>query len=338
MKQTFATMAALASAEQAATAEWKNRQRCSICSSMAALDFTEIAPAQGGPDRDSFELFARELLLAEGFKIVEHPDRGADGGRDLIVEEERLGPGGTNVVRWLVSCKHKSHSGLSVTPGDEQNLRDRLGTHRCQGFVAFYSTLPSSGLGQTLSALRPTFEYLQFDSDVIERKLLENPRGRVLAARYMPRSFNRWMQASQAAAFPSRPAPDPHHSANRFFLRPPHDDLDVARAEAAERGLPVFAVVFDAEHPTLSKLEFSLGYFMEYQTTKRIVDQHFVAAVGPSSDPAFGALVPSDDPLELARLVAFKPDGEIIRSEGVYANPDEGMKRVRAMVEATDAV
>ena len=76
---------------------------------------------------------------------------------------------------------------------------------------------------------------------------------------------------------------------------------------------------------------------MEYQNTKRIVDQHFVAAVGPSSDPAFGALVPSDDPLELARLVAFKPDGVIIRSEGVYANPDEGMKRVRAMVEATDA-
>jgi hypothetical protein len=27
------------------------------------------------------ELFARELLLAEGFRIVEQLDRGADGGR-----------------------------------------------------------------------------------------------------------------------------------------------------------------------------------------------------------------------------------------------------------------
>ncbi|PTS81233.1 hypothetical protein DBR17_09895 [Sphingomonas sp. HMWF008] len=94
---------------------------------MAALDFTEIAPAQSGPGRDGFELFARELLLAEGFRIVEQPDRGADGGRDMIVEEERLGPGGANIIRWLVSCKHKAHSGTSVTPGDEQNVRDRLG-------------------------------------------------------------------------------------------------------------------------------------------------------------------------------------------------------------------
>lgn len=304
---------------------------------MAALNFTEIAPAQSGPNRDSFELFTRELLLAEGFRIVEHPDRGADGGRDLIIEEDRSGPGGANVVRWLVSCKHKAHSGASVTPADEQNVRDRLGTHRCQGFVAFYSTLPSSGLGQTLSALRPTFEYLQFDSDVIERKLLENPRGRVLAARYMPLSFNRWMQASQAAALASHPAPDPHHSANRFFLRPPHDDLSSAKAEAVARGVPVFAIIYDADHPTRGKLDFSLGYFMEYQTTKRLVDQHFVTVVGPSSDPDLGALVPADDPLELCLWVVLTPDGAVLRREGVYANPDEGMKRVRAVVAGAAA-
>jgi hypothetical protein len=172
---------------------------------MAALDFTEIPSAQSGPDRDRFELFAREFLLAEGFRVVEQPDRGADSGRDIIVEEDRLGPGGASVVRWLVSCKHKVHSGGSVTPGDEQNIRDRLGTHRCQGFVAFYSTLPSSGLGQTLGALRPTYEYLQLDGEAIERKLLDSPRGRVLAARYMPKSFNRWMQASQAALASSVP-------------------------------------------------------------------------------------------------------------------------------------
>jgi hypothetical protein len=157
---------------------------------MAALDFKEIPSAQAGAERDRFEFFAREFLHSEGFKIVEQPNRGADGGRDIIVEEERLGPGGANVIRWLVSCKHKSHSGTSVIPSDEQNIRDRLGSHRCQGFIAFYSTLPSSGLGETLNKLRPDFEYLQFDAEVIERKLLDNPRGRVLAARYMPKSLD----------------------------------------------------------------------------------------------------------------------------------------------------
>ncbi|KSV64882.1 hypothetical protein N185_34410 [Sinorhizobium sp. GW3] len=299
---------------------------------MAALDFTEIAPAQGGPLRDSFELFAREFLIAEGFRIVEQPDRGADGGRDIIIEEDRLGPGGTNVVRWLVSCKHKAHSGASVTPGDEINIRDRLGTHRCQGFVAFYSTLPSSGLGQTFSALRPTFEYLQLDSDAIERKLLDSTRGRILAARYMPLSFNRWIQASNAAAISTSRSTDPQHSANNFFLRAPHSDLQSGQAEALQRGALVFIVVYDPDHPTRSKLEYSLGYFMEYQTTKRLVDQHFVAVLGPSSDTALRALVPEDDPLENCLWVVTTADGTILRQEGVYANPDEGLKSVREMV------
>jgi hypothetical protein len=303
---------------------------------MAALDFKEIPSAQSGPERDRFELFAREFLVAEGFRVVEQPDRGADGGRDIIVEEDRLGPGGANVVRWLVSCKHKAHSGGSVTPGDEQNIRDRLGTHRCDGFVAFYSTLPSSGLGQTLSALRPTHEYLQLDAEAIERKLLDSPRGRVLAARYMPRSFNRWIQASQAAAAASATS-DPQRSANKFFLRPPHDDLATAQAEAAERGALLFVVIYDPEHPTQSKLEFSLGYFMEYQTTKRLVDQHFVAVVGACDDPALGELVPEDDPLQLCLWVAMTPQGVIMRREGIYANPDEGMKRVRAVVAQAGA-
>ncbi|PTS81302.1 hypothetical protein DBR17_09840 [Sphingomonas sp. HMWF008] len=145
------------------------------------------------------------------------------------------------------------------------------------------------------------------------------------------------MQASQAASLAMHPVSDPQRSMNKFFLRPPHDDLETACAEAAERKLLVFAVIYDPDHPTRSKLDFSLGYFMEYQTTKRLVDQHFVAMVGPSSDPALSALVPEDDPLELCLWAVITPDGTIRRREGVYANPDEGLKRVRAVVAKTQA-
>ena len=34
------------------------------------------------------DLFAREFLSALGLSIVEDPDRGQDGGRDLIVSEK----------------------------------------------------------------------------------------------------------------------------------------------------------------------------------------------------------------------------------------------------------
>lgn len=70
---------------------------------------------------------------------------------------------------------------------------------------------------------------------------------------------------------------------------------------------------------------------MTWDTTKRLVDEHFVPAVGPSTDPAFGALVPEDDPLEECRLVIFQGE-KLFRSEAVYANPSVGRDRIRATI------
>jgi hypothetical protein len=297
---------------------------------MPALDFQEIAIPQAGPDRDQFELFAREFLDQEGFTIISGPDRGADDGRDLIVKEVRQGPGGTNEVSWLVSCKHKAHSGSSVTPSDELNIRDRIETHGCTGFISFYSTLPSSGLGTILDGLRPKYGLLLYDREVIERKLLENRRGRQLAARFMPVSFQKWVTTSQYA-LPTTIV-DPQREQTFFFLSNPRSDLSSALGAATEQGRLVFVVIFDPAHPTRSKLNYALGYFMEYQTTKRLVEEHFVAVVGPSSDPQLSRLVPDDDPLEACLWVVLNSSGNILRRESLYPAPDEGLKRVREVI------
>jgi hypothetical protein len=157
-----------------------------------ALNFTEIAPATAGPDRDSFELFARDVLEFVGFGILEGPDRGADGGRDLIVEELRTGVGGETRVRWLVSCKHKAHSGSSVTPADEPDIQDRLNTHSCTAFLGFYSTIPSSGLSTKLTGAASKFGHQVYDSERIERVLLHSADGLLIAKRYFPKSVERW--------------------------------------------------------------------------------------------------------------------------------------------------
>ena len=297
---------------------------------MAILRFLEISPAHNGTERDQFELFAREVLVHEGFTVIAGPDRGADAGRDMIVEETRRGPGGSSIVRWLVSCKHKAHSGQSVTPADEQNLRDRIETHGCDGLICFYSTLPSSGLSTNLVALRPQFELIIYDSELIERKLIDNPWGRTLAARFMPISFNNWMQSSQNLLTPQTNGVVPVKDS--FFARPVHNSLEQGLAEANARDVLVFVVVYDANHPTRSKLNYALGYFMEYQTTKRLVDDHFVVVLGPSSDSALAGLVPVDDPLENCLWVVLDASGAVLQKESVYANPDEGMKRVRSVV------
>jgi hypothetical protein len=168
---------------------------------MAALDFREIPQARGGsPRQDAFEQFSRDFLTTLGFSIEEGPGRGADGGRDLIAVESRVGIVGTTEQRWLVSCKHKVHSNASVTPEDEPNILDRAAAHNCQGFLGIYSTLPSSGLAERLKGLSGKIETKVFDGEQIEHHLLTNPHGGIIAKRYFPKSLAAWSTDHPGAA------------------------------------------------------------------------------------------------------------------------------------------
>lgn len=158
---------------------------------MPVVDFKEISVAYQGGERDSFELFAREFLDKTGFNIVTDPDRGADGGRDIIVSENRQGIAGVTEVKWLVSCKHKAHSGQSVRPSDELGITDRIRAHGCNGFIGFYSTIASSGLAKILEGIKINdgLDVVVFDSEKIERLLLEDGRLRGVLQRFFPKTY-----------------------------------------------------------------------------------------------------------------------------------------------------
>ncbi len=117
-----------------------------------------------------------------------------------------------------------------------------------------------------------------------------------------------------------------------FFIREPHSTIPDAVHEARQAGKLVFLIIYDQDHPSQSKLYYSLGCFMDYFTTKKLVDDHFVVALVPASATGARDLVPQDDPLENSLWVVLDTDGKIVRREGVYANADEGLKRVRAVV------
>lgn len=168
---------------------------------MTTLDFKEIPEAHVPTgQQDSFELFARDFFEYLGYRIIAQPNRGADGGSDLIIEEIRKGIGGETHVKWLVSCKHKVHSGKSVTPTDEPDINDRVRSKGCQGFIGFYSTLPSSGLAQKLNGLNSDIESQIFDAKNIETRLLNSVDGISLANRYFPICMKLWMQDNPTPA------------------------------------------------------------------------------------------------------------------------------------------
>lgn len=110
-----------------------------------------------------------------------------------------------------------------------------------------------------------------------------------------------------------------------YFKTAPFATLAEALAEAKRIDRRVFVVLYDAQHRLLSKLDFTLGYFMEYEATKTLVDERFVVAVVPVSDGKH--LVPAGT-LEVARWFLLDKEGEILDQQDVYANPDEGLKAV----------
>ena len=144
------------------------------------IDFKEIAQANNpNGKQDLFEMFARELLEAMGFKIIRGPTRGPDDRKDMIVSEKRPGTLGTTEVKFLVSCKHLAHSGKSVGNAEEPDIIGRLRNNGCKGFIGFYSTIISSSLERELHSSRENNQ-----SDFIELSILDRAK------------INEWLHSS----------------------------------------------------------------------------------------------------------------------------------------------
>lgn len=161
-----------------------------------AVDFREIPIHSGnGNVSDAFELFARDFFAALGFRIVEEPARGADGGRDLVIEELLRGTFTVEPIRWIVSAKHFAHSGESVRPAHELDPKGRVDAAQAQGFIGFYSTVPSAGLRDRLRALT-SMKYRIFDRAAIEQHVL-SAELEDLFRRYFPMSWARRRAAAE---------------------------------------------------------------------------------------------------------------------------------------------
>jgi len=157
------------------------------------LNFKEIPQANtGNGDQDTFELFARDFLENFGCIIIRQPSRGADGKKDIIIEESHRGIFGCIKTRWLVSCKHFAHSGKAVSEKDELNILERVEGFECNGFLGFYSTVMTSAFETRLDSLKEKINIGCFDSGKIEKCLLGSPSGLELARRYFSSSLEKY--------------------------------------------------------------------------------------------------------------------------------------------------
>jgi hypothetical protein len=151
------------------------------------IDFKEI------PNGETWEQFARDFLESFGFFIESPPDRGADRGKDLLVTEEVKGKLHRYKFRWLVSCKNFAHSNKAVTEEHEKSLLERVKSFNADGFIGFYSTIPSANLNHRLLDLKKNLlikDYKLFDQTLIENLLLTAGYSHLLL-QYFPESYKR---------------------------------------------------------------------------------------------------------------------------------------------------
>jgi len=120
---------------------------------------------------------------------------------------------------------------------------------------------------------------------------------------------------------------------SRFFAGKVFTSIGEAKKVAEQHNKPLFIIIYDGKHPKKSKLDYSLGYFTEYETTKKIIKDNFVQALIDKNTNKVDDLIPIDEPLENCLLVIVDKGGQMKFTEGVYANPDEGLKRVRHFVQ-----
>lgn len=152
------------------------------------IDYKEM-----NDDGEQWELFARDFFEALGYTIDNPPDRGADGGKDLLISESIKGRFSSYTFKWLVSCKNFIQSSKSVSERDEINIQERCDGFRADGFIGFYSTIASSGLNQRLTQLKSNNkikDYKIFDGKYIENVLVSHGLSKLML-RYFPESYKK---------------------------------------------------------------------------------------------------------------------------------------------------
>ncbi|WP_435178925.1 restriction endonuclease [Actinacidiphila sp. bgisy145] len=152
------------------------------------LDFHELAR-----DGEDLEQLVRELALALGYR-ARWSGRGADGGRDLLLEESGDVLLGAKTRNWVVSCKHMSHAkdgaGRAVSGedvGSVGGIVDAVAQHEADGFLLVCSTQPSSALVSRLESIERGKGVHTHVWDGVElERMLTSPRGWAVAQRFFP--------------------------------------------------------------------------------------------------------------------------------------------------------
>lgn len=99
-------------------------------------------------DGARFESMVCQLLEAMGYRVLEKPAIGSEGGRDVLVERKLADAMGERRERVVVQCKHYAHSKKAVNEGDIGIWDNALKRYKARGYLLVTDTRVTENLSR----------------------------------------------------------------------------------------------------------------------------------------------------------------------------------------------
>jgi hypothetical protein len=112
------------------SAQVVNIMKSRTVSSLKPEDFKQL-----NKDGVRFEALVCQMLDAMGYRILERPGIGSDGGRDVLVERILKDDMGEKRETVLVQCKHHAHSRKAVRDSDVGVWRNAMTRYKARGYL-----------------------------------------------------------------------------------------------------------------------------------------------------------------------------------------------------------
>jgi WD40 repeat protein len=100
-------------------------------------------------DGARFESLIRQLLEAMGYRILEKPAVGVEGGRDVLVERAIKDVMSERREKVVVQCKHYAHSGKAIGDNDVGVWVNAMQRYKANGYLLVTDTRPTENLSKS---------------------------------------------------------------------------------------------------------------------------------------------------------------------------------------------
>lgn len=133
-----------------------------------------------------FEDLCVDLLQEEGYELIRKSGRGPDRGMDILIKSTvNFGFDNSEIMVWLVQCKHKSNDG-SIKPSDIGDIISDVAKFKANGYLLITNSLPSTSTEDNFYALNSNkdipIKTSYWDNRILITKLLQN---RLIIQRYL---------------------------------------------------------------------------------------------------------------------------------------------------------